>query len=409
MLALTRELVADLNRRARAHRVNHSPAAPEVRLADGNPASVGDVIITPMNDRRLRLTATDWVKNGDRWTITHIGRHSELTVRHDRSQLTVQLPADYVQASTGLGYATTIHGAQGISADTMHGLATGQESPQQLYTMLTRGRAANHLYLQVVGDGDPHTPIRPETVAPRTPTETLQQILARDAAPTSASTLLRELSDPAARLFEAVQRYTDGLHVAAEQLVGSQLVQMLNGQADRSSPNSRASRHGRRCGAHLLALAAETGEHPVLDLREPPPDENSTPQQTWPPCWTGACRSPHPPTQARCPGFPVFRRRLMIIPFGASIWRSGPSWLRTPPLMSEETLTRTARHRYGHRRAATRLPPSLVMSPSGVPPSASTRKTADQPEQGSYKPRPPFGNGTSTETLPCAATALAQT
>ena len=70
----------------------------------------------------------------------------------------------------------------------MHGLLTGQESRQQLYTMLTRGRHANHLYLQVVGDGDPHTLIRPDTISPRTPTETLQQILARDEAPVSAST-----------------------------------------------------------------------------------------------------------------------------------------------------------------------------------------------------------------------------
>jgi ATP-dependent exoDNAse (exonuclease V) alpha subunit len=74
-------------------------------------------------------------------------------------------------SSTGLGYATTIHAAQGVSADTMHGLLTGQESRQQLYTMLTRGRHANHLYLQVVGDGDPHTVIRPDTISPRTPTE----------------------------------------------------------------------------------------------------------------------------------------------------------------------------------------------------------------------------------------------
>jgi hypothetical protein len=50
----------------------------------------------------------------------------------------------------------------------------------------------------------------------------------------------------------------------------------------------------------------------------------------------------------------------------------------------------------------------LVKSPSGVPSSASTPKTADQPEQDSYKRRPPFGNKTSTETLPYAATALAQ-
>ena len=83
--------------------------------------------------------------------------NGDLTVRHNRSHLTVRLPADYVRESTGLGYATTIHAAQGVTADTMHGLATGQESRQQLYTMLTRGRVANHLYLQVVGDGDPHT------------------------------------------------------------------------------------------------------------------------------------------------------------------------------------------------------------------------------------------------------------
>ena len=74
MLAPTRELVAELNRRARTHRLDHTPAASEVRLADGNQASVGDVIITRSNDRRLRLTATDWVKNGDRWTITRIGQ-----------------------------------------------------------------------------------------------------------------------------------------------------------------------------------------------------------------------------------------------------------------------------------------------------------------------------------------------
>jgi conjugative relaxase-like TrwC/TraI family protein len=267
MVAPTRDLVAELNARARAHRLDHTPAASEVSLADGNRASVGDVIITRRNDRRLRLTATDWVKNGDRWTVTHVSKHGDLTVRHTRSHLTVRLPADYVRESTGLGYATTIHAAQGVTADTMHGMLTGLESRQQLYTMLTRGRVANHLYLQVVGDGDPHTINRPETVAPRTPTETLQQILARDEAPTSASTLLRELSEPAARLFEAVQRYTDGLHVAAEQLIGPRIVQVLDGQADRIVPELTSEPSWPTLRAHLLALAAETGEHPLLHLQ----------------------------------------------------------------------------------------------------------------------------------------------
>jgi AAA domain/TrwC relaxase len=265
MLAPTRELVADLNRRARNHRLGNVPAGREVHLADGNQASVGDVIITRANDRRLRLAATDWVKNGDRWTITHVSQHGDLAVRRTRSQLTVRLPIDYVRTSTGLGYASTIHAAQGVTADTMHGLMTGQESRQQLYTMLSRGRHANHLYLQVVGDGDPHALIRPDTISPRTPTEMLQQTIARDEAPVSAGTVLRELNSPAARLFRAVQRYTDGLHVAAEQLVGPQSVAELD-QADHYLPGLTDEPAWPTLPAHLLALAAETGRDPLRHL-----------------------------------------------------------------------------------------------------------------------------------------------
>jgi hypothetical protein len=147
----------------------------------------------------------------------------------------------------------------------MHGLVTGQESRQQLYTMLTRGRHGNHLYLQVVGDGDAHSVIRPDTVSPRTPTETLQQILARDEAPVSASTVLRELNNPAARLFQAVQRYTDGLHVAAEQLVGPETVAELD-QADQYIPGLTDEPAWPTLRAHLLGLAAETGQHPLRHM-----------------------------------------------------------------------------------------------------------------------------------------------
>src|SRR5687768_15120884 len=132
--------------------------------------------------------------------------------------------------------------------------------------MLTRGRTANHLYLQVVGDGDPHTLIRPDTIAPRTPTETLQQILARDEASVSASTLLRELNNPAARLFQAVQRYTDGLHVAAEQLLGPQTVADLDRVAT-YIPGLTAEPAWPTLRAHLVDLAAETGKHPLRHLQ----------------------------------------------------------------------------------------------------------------------------------------------
>jgi ATP-dependent exoDNAse (exonuclease V) alpha subunit len=146
MLAPTRDLVAELNQRARAHRVANTPThGPEVALADGNRASAGELIITRRNDRRLRTSASDWVKNGDRWTVLTTHRDGGLGVQHTRSGRTIQLPASYVRDFVELGYATTIHTAQGITADTMHGLITGPESRQQLYTMCTRGRLSNHI------------------------------------------------------------------------------------------------------------------------------------------------------------------------------------------------------------------------------------------------------------------------
>jgi hypothetical protein len=224
MLAPTRELVAEVNRRARDHRLDGAPAGQEVRLGDGNRASVGDMIITRTNDRRL--SATDWVKNGDRWTITGIGRRGR---PHGPAQ---PHPADRPASSRLCAH---LHRSRLCHHRPFRPRRLRRHHARPV-DRAGRGRTANHLYLQVVGDGDPHSIIRPETVAPRTTTETLQQILARDDTPTSATTLMRRLSDPAARLFDAVMRYTDGLHVAAEQLVGPEIVGMLDARADQIVP-----------------------------------------------------------------------------------------------------------------------------------------------------------------------------
>ena len=99
MLAPTRELVAELNARARTDRLARRDgrhAAAEVALADGTRASAGDVIITRRNDRRLTLTATDWVKNGDRWTVDRGPRRRRARRAAPRPRPPVTLPADYV-------------------------------------------------------------------------------------------------------------------------------------------------------------------------------------------------------------------------------------------------------------------------------------------------------------------------
>jgi AAA domain len=235
MLAPTRELVSWLNQRARNHRLADTTPSQEIELGDGNRASVGDLIITRRNDRRLRITATDWVKNGDRWTVLNLTGSGGVRVRHVRNGRTVTLPAGYVATATD-GYASTVHTALGVTADTTHGVVTAEESRQQLYTMLTRGRTANHIYVSVVGDGDPHTLIRPDTILPSTATELLEQVLARDGSPRSASTLLREQQDPAVRLGESVARYLDALPMAAEDVIGRSAVQAVETSANRLVP-----------------------------------------------------------------------------------------------------------------------------------------------------------------------------
>jgi DNA primase catalytic core len=267
MLAPTRELVAQLNQRARTHRLTYARLDnnAEAALADGNRASIGDLIITRSNDRQLRLTATDWVKNGDRWTVLAITDSGDLDVQHVRNRHRVRLPAGYVQTSAELGYATTVHAAQGLSVDTVHGLATGEESRQQLYTMLTRGKVANHLYLQVVGDGDPHSILWPDTIRPATPTDIFEQILARNDAPQSATTLQRDQYEPATRLADATRRYVDALFVAAEDLAGAQGVAALETAAEQAIPGITDEPAWPALRGRLLLLGA-SGIDPVAQL-----------------------------------------------------------------------------------------------------------------------------------------------
>ncbi|KAB7740361.1 relaxase domain-containing protein [Nostocoides sp. F2B08] len=272
MLAPTRDLVADLNQRARAHRLTTTPgaaadAAGTVVLADGATASVGDTVITRANDRRLPVSGTDFVKNGDRWTITALPGGGNVTVTGIRHRRTCTLPATYVDASVELGYATTIHTAQGVTAATSHTLLTGTESRQLLYTAATRGQAGNHLYLDIVGDPDSHALIRPETSHPRTATDLLEGILARDDSARSATSTAREHDHPAVLLAHAATRYTDAVHHAAEQLLGPARLDRLETGAEQLLPGLTDAPAWPTLRVHLI-LAAAHGHHPLRDLHD---------------------------------------------------------------------------------------------------------------------------------------------
>lgn len=242
MLAPTRDQVRDLNQRAQSL-LNPDPTGPRTALADGLVAGVGDLVISRTNDRRLRLTETDWVTNGDRWHITRVAEDGGLEVTHASNGLHARLPHSYVEASVELGYATTIHTAQGLTVDTVHGLlpsgtgSGGSMTRQDLYTMLTRGRHANHAYLPAgATTGDAHELIHPDATHPQTAREALQQILDNDGAATSATTELETAHDPTTLLEHARDRYTDALNLACTHVVGPQAIKAVAAHAEHLAP-----------------------------------------------------------------------------------------------------------------------------------------------------------------------------
>ncbi|WP_245160738.1 MobF family relaxase [Blastococcus sp. CT_GayMR16] len=269
MLAPTRELVAELNTRARRDRLaqQNGPVGPQVTLADASQASAGEAVITRRNDRALRISATDWVKNGDRFTVTAVRDTGALDVVHQRTGRRLTLPADYVADRVSLGYATTVHGAQGLTADTCYTVATGEESRQLLYVALTRGRHANHLFLTTAGNGDPHSVITRDALLPPTAVDVLTRVLARDGAPSSATGQARALADPAALLACAADRYYDALNTAAEDRLGLAALEAVDAAADAAVPGLTTQAAYPVLRAHL-ALCAVAGRDPAGVLRQ---------------------------------------------------------------------------------------------------------------------------------------------
>ena len=265
LLAPTRELVTQLNARGRTDRLDGTDPGVEVLLADGTAASAGDVIVTRHNDRRLVTSDTDWVKNGDRWHVQAAHDDGSLLVRPARPGRTVVLPADYVAEHVQLGYATTVHAAQGLTADTCHTVVDGSEARQLLYVAMTRGRQANHVYLAVASDGDPHAVIRPEAVLPPTALDILADILGRDGAQHSATATRRDQHALPVQLHHAALRYQDALAFAAEEILGPDAGAALDQQAEAIQPGLTSAPSYPALRARLSLLAA-AGSDPVAAL-----------------------------------------------------------------------------------------------------------------------------------------------
>lgn len=191
MIAANGEAVAELNQRARTDLIEAGTVEAEgVALHDGTRAGVGDLVVTRHNERRLS-TGVSWVKNGDRWQVTRRHDDGSLTVRRlGRGERPrgrgIVLPASYVRDEVELGYASTVHRAQGMTVDAAHALIDPDMAARELfYVALTRGRLRNEAY---VVQPDPHE-VEPhlDQPEPLTRVEQLARVLARSDADLSAT------------------------------------------------------------------------------------------------------------------------------------------------------------------------------------------------------------------------------
>lgn len=157
MIASTNETVTRLNDLAQAHAIEHgqvSTGAGAVALHNSSRAHVGDTIVTRKNARRLVVNSgQDFVKNGDLWRVTDLHDDGRITAQHTGHGGKVTLPAHYVEQSVELGYASTIHRAQGSTVDTAHALVDASTDRAGAYVALTRGRENNQLYVSLA-DGE---------------------------------------------------------------------------------------------------------------------------------------------------------------------------------------------------------------------------------------------------------------
>lgn len=157
MIASTNETVTRLNDLAQAHAIEHgqvNTGTGAVALHNSSRAHLGDTIVTRKNARRLIVNSgQDFVKNGDLWRVTNLHDDGRITAQHLAHGGKVTLPAHYVEQSVELGYAATIHRAQGSTVDTAHALVDAATDRAGAYVALTRGRENNQLYVSLA-DGE---------------------------------------------------------------------------------------------------------------------------------------------------------------------------------------------------------------------------------------------------------------
>jgi hypothetical protein len=177
----------ELSRRCRAELVSRGWVGRDgVRIAAGV-AGYGDEVVTLQNDRRLRTSRGDFVRNGARWRVIGTSDDGSMRVVESDRGGTVTLPPEYVSEHVTLGYAVTVHKAQGQTTDRAIVLVDVHMTAAQLYVAMSRGREENRAFVTVSDDAPEDHVHRPSLDG----IEVLATVMRRDEVDRSAHDVMR--------------------------------------------------------------------------------------------------------------------------------------------------------------------------------------------------------------------------
>lgn len=152
-----------------------------VPVRDGNVAGVGDLVQARRNDWDLSGWEgnTRGPINRETYRVVEVRPDGGLVADRVDGPGQITLPAAYVAGDLSLGYASTVHSAQGRTVDTTHSVVTGRTSGPALYVGATRGRDCNTVHVATVEEADDSPPGQVSEPTVRDPQSLLADIVER--------------------------------------------------------------------------------------------------------------------------------------------------------------------------------------------------------------------------------------
>lgn len=187
-----------------------------VRLGrDGNFAGIGDRVQARLNARTLagyRGNIRGPI-NRETYQVVDVFDDGGLTVADDAGNQ-INLPASYVEQHLALGYAVTVHGAQGQTVETGHQIITPNTSAGAMYAGITRGWENNTAYVETISVTPDARPGEAHDVQRRPAVGVLADILETAQTESAALTQLEESAALARNVGTVVDLFADAVQLA---------------------------------------------------------------------------------------------------------------------------------------------------------------------------------------------------